>query len=359
MKQDHSVRHYAVDTDRMIDRVLGLPDQMEEAWSLAGRWADEFAAGRSTIIVCGMGGSAIGGQLLSDLIAPSSGVSVHVERGYSLPAFAGTGTPVICVSYSGDTEEVHSCLDGALERGAPVAAITSGGVLAERARGAGAPLLVVPGGMPPRAALGYLFAPLLRLAASRGYCSLGDEEFASVLRRTRKLLAKCSLDADLAENTPLQLAKRLYGKIPLVYSGKGLLAAAAYRWKCQFNENSKSMAFVNYFPELGHNEVVGWEGPEKILQEIFLVLLTDVEDHPRVRRRMEVTYDMLEPLAAGAIKLNSVGGGDFAGRLARLLSIIILGDLTSVYLAVESGKDPTPIQSIDRVKDIMRNGDDR
>jgi glucose/mannose-6-phosphate isomerase len=358
MKPDHSARHYGIDSERMIDKALGLPDQMAEAWGLAGVLAECMPAGAKTLIICGMGGSAIGGQLLRDLIAGDSDVSVHIERGYTLPAFAGTDTPVVCVSYSGNTEEVLGCFRDGLKRGSPMAVISSGGILTAEAEKAGVPVLRIPGGMPPRAALGYLFTPLLKLASCWGFCAIEEEEFRAVLRKTRKLLDKCSLEADLAGNTPMQLAKRLYGKIPLVYSGNRLLVGAAYRWKCQFNENSKCMAFVNNFPELGHNEIMGWDSPAKILQEIFLVMLTDVDDHPRVIRRMDVTYDMLEPLAAGAIKLNSVGGPGFSGRLARLLSIIALGDLTSIYLAVESGKDPTPIDKIDEIKELLGSEDE-
>ena len=358
MTPDNSARHYGIDNDRMLDKALGLPDQMAEAWDLADRLAECMPAGAQTLIICGMGGSAIGGQLLRDLIAEESNVSVHVERGYTLPAFTSSNTPVVCISYSGNTEEVLGCFREGLKRDAPMAVISSGGILTEEALKAGIPALRIPGGMPPRAALGYLFSPLLKLAACWGFCSIEDEEFRSVLRKTKKLLDKCSIDADLSGNTPLQLAKRLYGKIPLVYSGNGLLVGAAYRWKCQFNENSKSMAFVNNFPELGHNEIMGWDSPEKILQEIFLVMLTDVDDHPKVGKRMDVTYEILEPLAAGAIKLNSVGGSGFAGRLARLLSIVALGDLTSVYLAVESGKDPTPIDKIEEIKTMLRSEDE-
>ncbi len=358
MNHDHSARHYGIDTERMLDKVLGLPGQMAEAWEMAGELASAMPSGAKSLVICGMGGSAIGGQLLRDLTATGSDVSVHVERGYTLPAFAGRETPVVCVSYSGNTEEVLGCFRDGLERGAPMAVVSSGGQLSGEAAKAGVPALRVPGGMPPRAARGYLFAPLLRLAAHWGFFPIDDERFAAVLRKTRKLLDKCSLDADLAGNTPMQLAKRLYGKIPLVYSGNGLLAGAAYRWKCQFNENSKSMAFTHTFPELGHNEIMGWDGPEKILQEIFLVMLTDIDDHPRVKKRMDVTYGMLEPLAAGAIKLNSVGGPGPDGRLARLLSIVALGDLTSVYLAVESGKDPTPIDKIEEIKTLLRSEDE-
>ena len=232
--------------------------------------------------------------------------------------------------------------------------ITSGGELEREGTEAGAALLKVPGGLPPRAAIGYLLTPLVRLAVSAGIFPLSTEEFRLVLRKTAKLLAKCSLEADSTENSALQLAKRLYGKIPLIYCGDGLLPGTAYRWKCQFNENSKHMAFANLFPELGHNEVMAWECPEKLREDLFLIMLTDRDDHPRVSRRMEATFSRLGQLAGGAIKIDSVGGEGPAGRLARLLSILVLGDLTSVYLAVEYGKDPTPIGKIEEIKNLLK-----
>lgn len=357
MSPDHSARHYGIDADRMLDKVLDLPGQMEAAWALSEPFSTCIPGREAPLIICGMGGSAIGGELLRDLVSVAAPVAVHVIRGYRLPSFAGPDTPVICISYSGNTEETVGCFGDALARGCPTAVITSGGELAAAATEARIPLFEIPGGLPPRAAIGWLFTPLLRFAACRGLCEIDDAGFRSVLRKTRKLLAKCTLDADLSGNTPLQLAKRVYGKIPLIYCANGLLPGAAYRWKCQFNENSKSMAFLGIFPEIGHNEIMGWDGPGKILQELFLILLTDADDHPGVRRRMEVTYDMLEPLAAGAIKLNSVGGGGFDGRLARLLSIVALGDLTSVYLSVEAGRDPTPIERIESVKKLLRTED--
>ncbi|MBN1163907.1 MAG: bifunctional phosphoglucose/phosphomannose isomerase [Candidatus Krumholzibacteriota bacterium] len=354
MNLEHSVRHYGIDESHMIDSVLALPEHMEEAWRLAEPFTRAMSAWTSTLIVCGMGGSAIGGALLRDLIAREAVGSIYLERDYSVPGFADANTPVICVSYSGNTEEVLSAFENALSRGCPVGVITAGGMLEEEARRAGAPLLKVPGGMPPRAAIGYLFTPLLRLASSRGLFKLEEDEFRAVLRKTAKLLGKCSLEADLAGNSALQLAKRLYGKIPLIYSGNGLLQGASYRWKCQFNENSKSMAFRNVFPELGHNEVMAWDCPDKLRQDIFLILLTDRDDHPRVQRRMDLTFSLLGPLAGGAIKIESVGGEECRGRLARLLSILVLGDLTSVYLAVEYGQDPTPIGKIEEIKTLLK-----
>ncbi len=358
MNLENSMKHYGIDVSRMIDRVLEIPGDMIEAWKLAGPFADGLGAGGDRLVICAMGGSAVGGELLADLAGRRSGVSIYMERGYLLPSFAGSGTDVICISYSGNTEEVLSAFSDAVARGCRVGVITSGGKLEALASEAHVPMLKIPGGMPPRAAIGYLFTPLLRIAVARGWFPMNPENFGPVMSKTGKLLRGCSLEADLSGNSALLLAKRLYGKIPLIYSGNGLLRGAAYRWKCQFNENSKSMAFYNIFPELGHNEVMAWECPEKLRRDTFLIMLTDRDDHPRVQKRMESTFSILGPLAGGAIKIDSVGGEGFAGRLARLLSILVLGDLTSVYLAVEYGKDPTPIKNIEKVKEILRSEDE-
>ncbi len=342
----------------MIDKVFSLPDQMEEGWELSSSFSGDILADKSSLIICGMGGSAIGGQLVKDLVGPESGVSIHLERGYSLPSFAGKDSQVICISYSGNTEEVISSFREAVSKGISVAAITSGGTLAAEAERSGAPVLRIPGGNPPRASLGYLFAPLVRIASARGLIDIDGEGFASAMRKTRSLIDKCLLDADPSGNIAMQLAKRLYGRVPLVYSGNGLLKGAAYRWKCQFNENSKSMAFYNIFPELGHNEIMAWDCPEKLRQDIFLIMLYDRDDHPRVVKKMETSYSLLEPLAGGAIGIDSIGGEGSAGRLTRQLSIVALADLTSVYLAVEYGTDPTPIAKIEEMKGLIGSEDE-
>lgn len=357
MGTEDAARYYHIDESRMIDHVISIPKQVEDAWRMAGDFTFSRPVSGSPIIVCGMGGSAIGGVLLRDLVARDSRVPLGVVRGYALPSSVDSDTAVVCVSYSGNTEETLESFHNALLMRCPVAVITSGGKIGAEAAEAGVPVLTVPSGMPPRAAIGYLFTPLLRLARDLGICEISDDELGSAVRKTRRLARKYSLDADPTENTALQLAKKLYGKIPLIYSGDGLLRGLAYRWKCQFNENSKSMAFSNVFPELGHNEVTGWECPEKMREDIFTIILRDIEDHPRVQKRMDITYSLLEPLASGAAMIDSVGPPGREGRLQRLLSILLLGDFASVYLAVEYGKDPTPIEHIEKIKEYLKTGD--
>jgi glucose/mannose-6-phosphate isomerase len=357
MSREDEERHYRIDESRMLDHALGAADQIEEAWRLSKDLTPAAPRKGEALVICAMGGSAIGGHLLSDMIRQDSDTPVFIEKGYNLPTFASRNTPVVCVSYSGNTEEVLASFENALLMRCPVVVISSGGELGERAVKAGVPYLKIPGGMPPRAALGYLFTPLIHLVSHWRIYETPDEDVDSAVRKTRKLAKKYSFDGDPAENTALQLAKRLYGKIPLIYSGSELLMGAAYRWKCQFNENSKTMAFSAVFPELGHNEIMGWECPEKLREDSFLIMLRDVQDHPRIQKRMDVTFRVLEPLAGGAVMIDSEGTGGSRGRLSRLLSILILGDLTSIYLAVEYGKDPTPIEKIEMIKQELRSED--
>lgn len=342
----------------MLDKVIHLADQVEEAWANSRDFGAELGGAKGPIVICGMGGSAIGGQMLADLVKKESPVPVYLERGYSLPSFVSETTPVVCVSYSGNTEEVISSFREAVAKKCPLAVITSGGMLADEAAQAGVPVHITPGGMPPRAALGYLFTPLLRLAGWLGIVRISDEEIGSAVRKIRVISERYSLDGGLSDNTAVQLTKKLYGKIPLIYSGDGLLAGAAYRWKCQFNENSKCMAFYNTFSELGHNEIMGWDSPERLREDFFVIMLMDCEDHPRIKKRMEITFDELEPLGGGGICIESDGENSRRGRLARLFSILALGDFTSVYLAVEYGKNPTPIEKIERIKDALRSEDE-
>jgi glucose/mannose-6-phosphate isomerase len=354
MSQEDLIRHYKIDESKMLDLVTHLPDQIEQAWAMMKTFKAPPITGRGPVIICGMGGSAIGGKLLRDMIQQDARVPLYLESRYALPEFADRTTPVVCASYSGNTEEVLSCFQNALMKGCPTIALTSGGKLAAEGQSAGVPVVRVPAGMPPRAALGYLFAPLLGLLSKWGIYEAEDGAVETAVRRGRKLAEKYSLGGDPAESKPMQLAKRIYGKTPLIYGGDGLLAAAAYRWKCQFNENSKTMAFANNFPELWHNEVMGWDAPERLRGDFFLIVLRDPEDHPRVQRGMEAAYKMLEPLANGAVLIDSEGDKGREGRLSRLLSIILLGDFTSVYLAVEYGKDPTPIERIEQIKEQLR-----
>jgi glucose/mannose-6-phosphate isomerase len=295
------------------------------------------------LIVAGMGGSAVGGRLARGAIGARLRRPLTVADGYVLPGWAGPDTFVLCSSYSGSTEETLAAYDDAVERGAPRLVATTGGPLGERARRDGVPVIPIPGGFQPRAAVGYSLVAALEAAALCGAApSLRDEvEAAAALAET--LAAEWGPDGD-EENEAKALARRLHGTVPVI-AGIELGVAAAYRWKCQINENSGVPAFAGALPEIDHNEVVGWPGARD-LGRFAAVFLHDPGAHPRDVLRTELTA---EQARAGTDVVEIVTPrGDTP--IEHLISHVLLGDLVSLYLAVLRGKDPIDIAPIAALK---------
>ncbi len=333
-----------LDPGGMYDAIVALPRHLREGRERASRVdpGDPIGDARALVII-GMGGSAIAGDLLAALAGPSSPVPVLVSRSYTLPRYVDERVTVVVSSYSGNTEESLSAMEDAAARGARILCIASGGALAERARSEGLPLYELPGGMQPRAALGYSLSTLLTLAEQLGVLSIGAEaweEAASILDEQGKKFAA-------AEGNPaLDVAHQLRDRMPFVYGGNGIMAPVVTRWCCQIEENAKVLAHGNVLPEMNHNEIVGWEAPAELHDRVVVVALRDRMDHPRVVRRFNLTRSLVTEKAAGWIDLESRGASD----LARMLSLIQYGDWTSLYLALIRGIDPTPVRLIDRLK---------
>ncbi len=337
-----------VDTDGMYDALRRFPSQWREGRALAAQAAFGGVRldRRGGVLVAGMGGSAIGGDLLRALALESGPAPVVVSRSYRLPGWVGARTLVVVSSYSGDTEETLAAMDEALRRQARVVCVTTGGQVLGRAKGEGLPYVKMPGGLPPRAALGYSLTALLVLAERIGLLDVGEaawQEAEALLERQAAALA------DPAGNEALDLATALRSRLPFVYSSEGLMAPVNLRWRTQLQENSKVQAAGNVFPELNHNEIMGWELPSDLLARIGVVVLRDRGDHPRVHRRIEATRTLLEPRAGCWIEAQSRG----THPLARMLSLVHLGDWVSFYLALLRGVDPTPIPLIDRLKERL------
>jgi glucose/mannose-6-phosphate isomerase len=341
---DDPKRLRTCDPSGMLDVALGLPQQVRDGWAL-GRSAKlpRLPKTPKHLVVCGMGGSAIGGDLLSGYLAPTFPMPITVVRGYEMPGFVGPRSVVIAASYSGATEETVTAVTQAERAGAVVFAITSGGPLAQAAKRAG---VLVPAGLAPRAALGYLMLPAL--AALERWelaepCAKEVEEAARVLDG---MATECGSEVPVLRNPAKRLAEQLAGRIPAVYAASPGLEAAARRWKCQVNENSKTLATWNVFPELNHNETVGWGAPLALAGHFAVVLLVEGTEPPRLVRRLRLTSDLALGPAAGVHEVRARG----KGRLARLLSLVFMGDLVSIYLAYLRGVDPTPIEIIDAIK---------
>jgi glucose/mannose-6-phosphate isomerase len=333
----------AADPTRQAAEILDLGIHLTDAlWRVesAGLRPEPAPGG---LVVAGMGGSGIGGRLALAALGPRATAPVTLSSGYALPPWVDGDALVLCSSYSGATEETLACYDDATARGARRLVATTGGALAERARADGVPVVPLPGGFQPRAAVGYLTVVALEAAALCGAApSLrGEVEAAAAL--AGELAAEWGPDGP-AGGDAKALARRLAGTVPVIV-GAGPTAAVAYRWKCQLNENSKLQAFSSELPELDHNEIVGWSsGPEGA--RFAAVFLEDPEVHERVRTRFEITAGLVAPGAAVVERVRPRGGSP----LERLVSLVLLGDLVSLYLAVLRGADPGDIAAIDALK---------
>jgi glucose/mannose-6-phosphate isomerase len=342
-----ALRSHLDETD-MMGRLLSFPDQMEKAWKIGEEFVRTMPDLRGRrfdrVVVCGMGGSAIGGDLARSFLGERASAPVLSCRDYALPANMARGALVIVSSYSGNTGETLSAYDAALAPAAAVVAVTSGGELAVRAKRDGVPCCAIPGGMPPRSAIAFSLLPMLQILRAAGVAEFDDREYQEALSAARE---RCRAYApERAGNGAIELAQDLHGRTAFVYAAPGLLEGVARRWACQFNENAKTLAHFAFFPELNHNEIVGWEVGEHLMAKAVIISLEDREDHPMTRQHARIGLSLMESCAAKVERLESPSGG----RLTRMLSTMLLGDFASVYLAYMNGVDPTPVKKIDVLK---------
>jgi glucose/mannose-6-phosphate isomerase len=334
----------AVDPAGMYDLLRSFPTQVREAVKIGREARIPFSSrGIRNIVLCGLGGSAIGGDLLRSYISGDLGIPFIVNRMYTLPAFVGFGTLVIISSYSGNTEETHAAHREALKRKATVLCVTSGGKTAKLA--GRDPVIRVPGGFPPRAALGYSFFPLLVSLAKSGFIT----DRSRSIRETIALLeerAGVYADPDPVRNPALRLAEQLRGRIGVIYSGAEHFDSVNTRWRGQIAENGKALAFGHVIPEMNHNELVGWKALREPMREMQVFILRDSGDHRRIRLRMDITRQVLGEHTSRITEVWSEG----SSLLARMFSLVSLGDWMSFYLAMLHGIDPTPVTVIDRLK---------
>jgi glucose/mannose-6-phosphate isomerase len=297
----------------------------------------------------GMGGSAIAGDLVFALAAPRLPFPTLVCRDYAWPAALGPDGLAVLSSYSGNTEETLALEAAARARGVPRAAITTGGLLSARCDASGAPWRALPAGLPPRAALGYSVVSLSLLLEALGDPGAGAAAWEESVRTLEELTTRCAPGRPEAENPAKSLARALVGRATCLYGGSGFPAAAARRWKGQFHENAKSLAFDAVLPEMNHNEIVGWQALADLHPRFAVVLLRDVDESPALAARMAVTRAILEDEGVAVHEAR----GEGTSPLARMLSLVALGDWVSLYLAVLAGVDPTPIDKIDRLKSAL------
>jgi glucose/mannose-6-phosphate isomerase len=341
-----------VDTLGFLDAVGTLPEQFGTAAAVAAGVDLSPLEGRAfrSILVCGMGGSGISGDVLAAAGSATLRAPVTVARGYRVPAWVGPDTLVFAMSYSGGTEETLSAAGEALERGAGLVAVCSGGTLAKTAESAGAPVVPCPGGFMPRAALGHLVAPLFVVSERLGLLPGGAADVAAAAEQAARRREACGPDITGDANPARRLARRIGRTLPLVWGGGSIGSVAAYRFKADVNENAKAPAFWNHLPELDHNEICGFgQHGDVTRQVITLVVLRHAYEHPRLAARFEATLAIVDETVGATLEVQAEG----PGRLAQLVDLMYVGDWTSVYMALDAGVDPGPIEAIARLKDEL------
>jgi len=337
-----------IDRNNMLSFCVNAPKHYANALKMAQKTLVNYRKPEA-VIVAGMGGSAIGGELLKDWARDKVNVPIEVNREYLLPAYADEKTLVFIISYSGETEESLSVFLDALRRRCMIFCISSGGSLIEFSKKLHVSHLQIPSGMPPRAALPYLFSPLPLILAKIGLVSSVQSEFSEAIKTLEKVSYENSPEKAVDENFSKRLALGVCGTMPIIY-GFGFYRAVSQRFKQQFNENSKIPSKWDVFPELNHNEIVGWERADKLATCFSTVFIRDEDEPEETRLRIEITKELIQKNVAKIFEVWSLG----ESKLAKMLSTILIGDFTSVYLAVLRGVDPTPVRTISLLKDKMK-----
>jgi glucose/mannose-6-phosphate isomerase len=333
----------SVDREGMLGDVLAQPLQLGDAL-----WRAESAGIRPRdlpggLVVCGMGGSAIGGDLALAALGDRATRPITVVRGYALESWIPPESLVLCASYSGETEETLACFEAAGAAGTQRVVLTTGGTLARLAREEGVPVIGVPAGMQPRAAVVYMTMGALECAALCGAAPALHAEIDTATALLEQLIEEWGPGAP-EDSLAKRLARELHETIPVIH-GAASTTAVGRRWSTQINENAKALAFWSELPEANHNQICGWERGRE-MAPLSGVFLGDPDQHPRVKRRIELMTAEVERTGAPAIQVDARG----ESRLERVLSLVLLGDMVSVYLAVLSDVDPTPVEALSRFK---------
>lgn len=321
----------SIDNFNMLKVIEEFPQQCKTALELAKGMSVSGKVDK--IVVAGMGGSAIGGDLLKTY-THNSNIPIFVVRDYKVPDFVDENTLVFAVSYSGNTEETISAFESAAKKKAKVVAVTSGGVLGSQAK----KVIRIPSGLQPRAALGYLFFPVLGVLVNSNFVDVKGSELTEML----DVLSKIEQFKTVGE----RIAKKIGQRMPIVYASE-MLSAVAYRWKTQFNENSKSAAFYHVFSEMNHNEIAGYQAMNR--SDFITLFIRDKDDNDRIKKRMDITKEII----SSRVDVEEVfTKGEYL--LSRLFSGIYYGDFASYYLAIANRVDPTPVTVIENLKKKMK-----
>lgn len=335
------------DKSNFISFLKNFPNQIVETKQLMADFKPEIdVSDIRNIVFAGMGGSAICSNLLMDYIQDELKLPAMVNREYSIPAFVSKHSLFISISYSGNTEETLSATKDAMQAGALIIGLSSGGELANFCKEKNCLHIKISEGLPPRQALGYLFFSLLFLFEKLEFISSKTDEVDETYNHLCKQAEKFSTSTNISPNLSNHIAQTVYHTIPVIYTAVEHFSSVPTRWRNQFNENSKVMAFSNIFPEMNHNEIMGWEGPREVNKVLRAIILRDLDESPRNQNRVNITKDILKQKQIPILEIFAEG----QSRLARLFSLIYIGDWASYYLAMLNEADPIKIDSIDLLK---------
>jgi len=338
----------AIDKAGMLNYCLNMHTHFQKATNLAVGITTSYPK-PINVIVAGMGGSAIGGEFLKDWAKNNIYVPIEVNREYHLPAYASNETLVLITSYTGDTEETLSALCDAIKKKCMIYCITSGGTLMELAERLNIPYLQVPSGMPPRAALPYMLIPLLVFLEKIGLTSEISSELNEALSVIKEIETQNAIETPVRDSLTKTLAVNIENSIPMIY-GFGVFSSVARRLKQQINENAKMMSKWDNLPEMNHNEIVGYEKSRSVKDDFVAIFIRDKDEPIEIHSRIEITKDLIKPSGLSTYEIWSKG----KSSLAKMFSVIAIADFLSNYLAVLRGIDPTPVQTIDKLKSALR-----
>lgn len=340
-----------IDRHNMLNLLVDFPKQAEKAVEI-GRKAllpDVNIDEVQNIVICGMGGSAIGGDLLRSSLIDKMKIPLFVNRNYTLPAFVSHKSLVFVCSYSGNTEEAISSAARAKERGAAIVILSSNGALEDIAGRQNAPFIKIPAGLPPRCALGYSFFPLLMLVSRLKLVNVEPVDLEETFLILEEIKKENNAEVNTCNNLAKKTALKLFKKLVVIYAWADYYEAAAYRFRCQLAENSKNLSSHHLIPEMNHNEIMGWRYPKSLLKKIEVVVLADKMQHQRVTKRIEILLPIIEKRAHGITQIFTRGNN----LLAKIFSLIYTADFISFYLAVLNRVDPVPVDTISYLKERL------
>jgi len=324
-----------IDKSNMYNVISESAEQLKKGLELAKN--AKIEGDFKNIIICGIGGSALPSNILTSL--NKTDIPIYIHRDYNLPQKADEHSLIICISYSGNTEETISALQEAISKKLRVICITTGGEIEKLCQENTIPLVKIPSGIQPRMATGYIFSALIKILEN----SEVIKKISTEILETGEELKKIN---SLLENEGKKLAKKLFKKIPIIYASNKFKEIARIL-KIKFNENSKIPAFYNYFPELNHNEMIGYTNAKKYF---FVIIIQDSDDHPRILKRMQLTAKLISQKGIQTETINIKRGS----ILFKIFSTLLLGDWASYYLALEYKIDPTPVKMVEEFKKLMQ-----